>query len=503
MRKKLLVLALSSSLFSTAQAAQLTTYLTEWSGYSGPGDYPAYAFDGSYPNSYGNFTSVKNADMVAKAQKSDVLAFAFFQVWNQDLINQYAGQAKPSWLGVLHFDDLWGNLPSLNNKNSDQSMWSSLCAANGSGFADGTCSAVQMNGMTGKMQVFNYTTSDVGQMDNFGAFLKLNTEATKIISIGGANTLSNGSVSTKTFQTIFANQATFLTSLSAFITHLQGHGFTAKSGVDYDFEPPINADGSQIAPNAQTTQDYKNLYDLVVATRQKLGSDAYISVTITANEDYLDAINASVDGGWFKQIQSYASAVNIMTYDLHGPWSSSADPGAISHIMLKQPSNLQNAYAINYATQEVMTKVVGYGADPKKLQLGLASYGRGFGGVSAGSNAAVPGFDQGWNSAASLPSQYSNQQGMLPYKFVSNLESEQGYKPYNVVENNTVIASYLYSDSLQQLIGYMSPELLNTTCNYLKGQGLQGAILWSADTDAVDGDSSLISQYDQNCRDHQ
>jgi len=226
-------------------------------------------------------------------------------------------------------------------------------------------------------------------------------------------------------------------------------------------------------------------------------------VTITVNEAYLEAINNSVDGGWFKQIQSSVNAINLMTYDLHGPWSLSADPGAISHVMLKQPANLTHTYAVNYATNEVAAKVIAYGVDPAKLQVGLASYGRGFSGVDAGGNAANPGFDQVWTGAAALPSQYSNQSGMLPYKFVNDLVSS-GYTKYHVLDtDSSVIASYIYSPSLKQLVGYMSPELVDSTCAYIQSTGLQGAILWSADTDAsFDGSQgmSLISEYDKKCR---
>lgn len=505
MLKRLLPLVTAMLLCSSANAAKLTTYLTEWSGYGDSSSgYPAYPFDGSYPSAWNSTTVLSNSDMVDKVKVSDVVEFAFLQVWNQDLINQYKGSgAKAEWLGVLHFDDLWGDL--ANSNVSDYAMWTGLC---GSTLTSGTCAAVQMSGTTGQLQVFDYATADKGsnpgQMDNFGAFLKLATNSTarKVIAIGGANTLDNKSVSTQTFQTIFANQETFLNSLAAFMTGMQSHGLGATSGVDYDFEPPINADGGQKKPDATTTQDYLNLYNLVKATRAKLGDDAYVSVTITVNADYLDAINKSVAGGWFKQIQGSVNAINLMTYDLHGPWSLSDDPGAISHAMLKQPSNLTHNYTVNYATTEVTEKVLAYGVDPAKLQVGLASYGRGFAGVPAGSSANL-GFDQEWTGTAAFPTQYSNQSGMLPYKFVNDLV-KSGYSQYDVLDTDSqVIASYLYSPSLKQLVGYMSPILVDNTCAYIKSTGLQGAILWSADTDAsYDGSQgmSLISEYSTKCR---
>ena len=386
-------------------------------------------------------------------------------------------------------------------------MWSQFCKT---GFSPGTCSAVQLNGNTGKLQLFDYTTTaDIGQMNNFGAFLRLPmvTGGRKVISIGGANTLANNSVSTQTFQTIFSNQTAFLNSLSSFFktfNNNQGtYSITAPAGIDFDFEPPIDASGGQLSPDVNTSKDYQNLYNLIVATRSTLGADAYISVTLTSNQDYLKFIQESEAGGWFKQISSYVNAINIMTYDMHGAWSISSDPGALSHEMFSQPSLITKTPSINYGAQDVINTVLGYGATPNKIQLGIASYGRGFAGVPAGSNTQYPGFDQTWTGVSQFETKYSNQTGLLPYKFVHALLGAN-YQNYNVYDNsNNVIASYIYSPTAQQFVGYVSPELIDTLCTFEKNNDLGGAILWSMDTDASsDGTQgeSLVNHYNKVCK---
>ncbi len=106
------------------------------------------------------------------------------------------------------------------------------------------------------------------------------------------------------------------------------------------------------------------------------------SVTITVNKEYLEKINESVDGGWFKQIAPFVNSVNLMTYDLHGPWSQSSDPFTSVHAYLKQPdTNHKDEFAINYATDSITAQVLSYGMPKEKLQVGLAAYGRGFSGV--------------------------------------------------------------------------------------------------------------------------
>jgi chitinase len=500
--QKALIIFLFSVSYSALAAPHLTTYITEWAGYGGysAGEYPAYPVDGSYKSIYHDLTPISNPDMVKKVGQTDLLDYAFLQVWNPNSPQAPGITIPTNWAGHLHFDDLWANLPNANA--SDYAYWQSFCSNFLTDGSSPECSAIQRDG-SGKLQKFDYTKIDVGQMDNFGAFLKLSASTKKVVSIGGANTVTNKSVSTASYQAIFANQAVFLNSLSIWVTKL------GINGVDYDFEPPIDNNGGQLPPGPDTLTDYKNLFNLIKATRDKLGADAYISVTITVNEAYLDYINRSVDGGWFKQIAPYVSAINLMTYDLHGPWSLSADPGAISHVMLATPdkSILPNPekYAVNYAMSDVVAKVMQYGVDPSKLQVGLASYGRGFSGVVAGASQTYPGFGLPWSGASNFDTQYTNgQEGMLPYKFVKLLQEALGYKSYEIKDNNgQTIAAYIYNPTAQQLVGYESPNEVKSVCQFIKNTKLQGAILWSMDTDADDSSAegpSLMQEYNSDCR---
>lgn len=276
-------------------------------------------------------------------------------------------------------------------------------------------------------------------------------------------------------------------------------------GVDYDFEPPIDGNGSQIPPGPATTTDYQDLFNLIKATREKLGPDYYISVTITANEDYLEYINNSEQGGWFKGIAPYVNDINIMTYDLHGPWSLSSDPGAVSHTMLRNPSIMQKNYAINYGVEDVIDKVLGFGMPADKLQAGIASYGRGFAGVQSGMNSTFPGFDQAWTGPSIFDAKYTNENGFLPYKSIAAIVKDLGYTIYNIPsdDGSQTLGAYIYNGTAKQLVGYESPEEVQSLCSYMKQKKLAGAILWSMDTDANYNGSegpSLITTYNNSCK---
>ncbi|ARG99339.1 glycoside hydrolase family 18 protein [Legionella micdadei] len=498
--KSIMLSALAVLFFPIAANSSLTLYTTGWSMY---GDNP-YEYDGAYKNGqpYGQLKYVFNQDMVAQFNNAEVVAWSFMQVWNSKDPNQAQYQIPNAWDGLMHFSDLWGELPfeaswvSLPPESNDFLMF---CRAN-----EGACSSVQVNGNTGVKELFTYTDQKgVGQLNSFGAFINSNKYTSKrIIAIGGANTVSNKGISSYTFDAIFANQNKFLNQFKSWMGH-----FKNLKGVDYDFEPPINLQtGAQLPPDTKTLADYKRLYELVKASRQTLGAETYVSVTITVNKEYLEAINQSVEGGWFKQISQYADSVNLMTYDLHGPWSHDSDPYTSIHAYLRQPeTSRKDEFAITYATDSVTEQVLAYGMPKEKLQIGLAAYGRGFAGVEQGEDSEHPGFEQPWTGASQFAATYTNQAGMLPYKSVDRVIKELGYTRYLVhaldVENKSFITgAYLYNSSSKQFVGYQSPEVVKSVCEFVKKKGLKGAIMWSADTDLpVSNSNSLVAAYKRNC----
>ncbi len=480
--------------------ADLTLYTTSWSMY---GSTP-YEYDGAYKigEPYGKLKYVKNPEMLEQFNKADVVAWSFMQVWNSHDPNQAKYQVPSSWDGLMHFDDLWSELPLegdwISNLPPETKDFLNFCGQN-----EGSCSSIQMNGNTKEMELFNYTDQKgVGQLNSFGAFINSNKyKATRIIAIGGANTLENKSIGTYTFDAIFEHQDKFLNQFKAWMDH-----FKNLKGIDYDFEPPIDIQtGGQIAADGKTIADYKKLFELVKASRQKLGKEAYISVTITVNKTYIETIDASVEGGWFKEISTYADSVNLMTYDFHGPWSQSADPYTSVHAFLKQPeSSHKDEFEINYASDEISRLVLSYGMPSNKLQVGIAAYGRGYSNVMPGDNEMSPGFEQPWQGPSKFDDKYTNQDGLLPYKSIDKVVHDLNYKIYHVnadIDDHSIVSgSYIYSPDTKQFIGYQSPHVVKMICQYVKDHQLKGAIMWSADTDLpVSNPNSLISSYRTDC----
>ena len=499
--KNTCITAISAILLPLTTHAALTLYTTSWSMY---GKNP-YEYDGAYKNGqpYGQLSYVSNPQMVAQFNKADIVAWSFLQVWNNQDPEQAVYQIPADWNGLMHFDDLWAELPLegswISNLPPETNDFLAFCKEN-----SGACASVQMNGNTSKKELFNYTDQKgVGQLNSFGAFIQSNKyTAKRIIAVGGANTVANKGISTATFDAIFANQDKFLKQYTFWMNH-----FKNLKGIDYDFEPPIDLQtGAQLPPDPRTLSDYKKLFEMIKASRQTLGKDAYIAVTITVNKDYLTLINQSVENGWFKEISRYADTVNLMTYDLHGPWSQSSDPYTSIHAYLKQPdSSRKNEFTINYGTDEVTRQVLSYGVPKEKLQIGIAAYGRGYAGVEAGDSVDNPGFEQPWTGVSHFSPAYSEQDGMLPYNSVDKLTKELNYKPFEIKAmdeqgRSFITGSYLYNPQQKQFIGYQSPAAIQSLCEFVKEKQLKGAILWSADTDLpVSDPRSLVAVYTKNC----
>lgn len=491
---------LATTALSSFAKPNLTLYTTSWSMY---GKTP-YEYDGAYQNGqpYGQLRYVSNPEMVTQFNKADVVAWSFLQVWNSSNPDQQHYPIPASWDGLMHFDDLWAELPLegdwINPLPPETKDFLTFCKAN-----VGACSSVQLNGNSGQKELFHYTDQrGVGQLNSFGAFIHSNKyTAKRIIAVGGANTPANKGISTYTFDAIFKNQDKFLTQFKQWMQH-----FKNIEGIDYDFEPPMDMQtGGQLPADERTIADYNKLFQLIKASRAKLGEKAYISVTITVNKEYLEKINQSVDNGWFKQVSQYVDSINLMTYDLHGPWDKSADPYTSIHAWLKQPnSNHKDEFVVNYATDEITEQALSYGVPKNKLQIGIASYGRGFAGVEVGTDAEHPGFEQPWQKACVFNETYSPQDGLVPYNSINKIVNELGYKKYHVqveMDNQPVMSgAYIYSPEAKQFIGYQSPEVVKAVCNYVKNKQLQGAIMWSADTDLpVSNPDSLVASYRSGC----
>ncbi|KAI8615067.1 glycoside hydrolase superfamily [Chytriomyces sp. MP71] len=179
-----------------------------------------------------------------------------------------------------------------------------------------------------------------------------------VASIGGWTGSGN-------FSNIAASDVTrkaFASSVKAF---LDQNGF---DGVDIDWEYP---GGGGLPCNVVRPDDVTNFVALLQELRSQLGSDRLISIAASSNVNQY----AIGDKNYIKDISNAVSYINVMTYDLYGPWSPTSDFNA----PLRQPQSsdgLNEPLGSSNNVEYVMQSFTNSGVLFSKLTVGLPFYGR-------------------------------------------------------------------------------------------------------------------------------
>ncbi|KAF1914807.1 hypothetical protein BDU57DRAFT_549890 [Ampelomyces quisqualis] len=182
-------------------------------------------------------------------------------------------------------------------------------------------------------------------------FLALPDNVSKWIGIGGFEFSDPGpthhawSDMTSTQQ----NRKAFIDSLKQFLSIWKFRG------VDIDWEWPGHES------RGGNAQDGANQVELVKEMRQALGNDFGIGVVIPAQYDYMKNMDP-------KGLEAQVDWLTILTYDLHGAWDASI-PGLGPKI--KPHTDLKEI-------DESLKLIWSSNIDSKKINLGIANYGRGY-----------------------------------------------------------------------------------------------------------------------------
>ncbi|KAH7202713.1 glycoside hydrolase superfamily [Fusarium redolens] len=193
---------------------------------------------------------------------------------------------------------------------------------------------------------------DVKQMREFTDLSKGGKLKTWI-AIGGYD-MSNEKAPTHTtwsdMVSTKANRAAFIASVR---DYMDEYGFT---GVDLDWEYP-----GEPKRGGRKLADTRNLSMLLKEMRAAYGSKYGISLTLAPDYWYLRWFDA-------KAMEPYVDFFGFMAYDLHGSWDS--DVLTLGKIIRGQSDIREihnNTIPLWFA-----------GLDPKKINFGLAMYGRGY-----------------------------------------------------------------------------------------------------------------------------
>ncbi|KAL4713733.1 hypothetical protein ACJJTC_004264 [Scirpophaga incertulas] len=284
----------------------------------------------------------------------------------------------------------------------------------------------------------------------FSAIKERNPDIKRIFAVGGFNEGSEKysvMAANKTLRTNFINS-------------------TLQMVLDYD------VDGMELDwefPNARDTvhgeEDIDNFTQLLKELREAF--DEY-GLSLTAA---VSAVEASASQYYdVKGISQYLDYINVMTYDLHGPWDNVTGYNAALH---KGEGDEDEPKESLFTVDVAIDYWINSGAPPSKLLLGVPFYGHSFKLEDASkhglkSNTTGPG----------ISGPYTLTPGHVGYnEFCVMLQTED----WNVEHDHKARVPYAYKDL--DWVSFDDPHSIRLKAEYARKRNLAGVMLWSIETD--------------------
>jgi chitinase len=267
-----------------------------------------------------------------------------------------------------------------------------------------------------------------------------------LISVGGW-TLSD------TFSAVAADPKTRTHFAQSAVAFCKKYGF---DGVDIDWEYPGFAEHGG---RPQDKQNFTRLLAELHTAAKAQNPPLLVTIAAPAGPDHCR--NMEVD-----RIHPYLDWINLMTYDMHGPWGSDQDTVTNHQAALYPPAVGSPDLSVNNAVRYYLSQAV----PAHKLVIGMPLYGRVFAnasGLYTSYNGAGPGT--------------TAEMGIRFFNDIKHNLLGKDYKPY---WDNKAQASYLYSQSQKEFITYDDEATLRLKSQFIKQLNLGGAMVWELGLDS-------------------
>ncbi|KAF4778701.1 hypothetical protein HER10_EVM0009051 [Colletotrichum scovillei] len=254
-----------------------------------------------------------------------------------------------------------------------------------------------------------------------------------------------------------ANRAAFISSAREYMDE---YGFT---GIDLDWEYP-----GEPKRGGRKLEDTRNFAMLLREMRAAYGDKYGISLTLAPDYWYLRWFDA-------KAMEAFVDFFGFMAYDLHGFWDE--DVKTLGKIVRGQAD-----------IREIGNNTVPLwfdGLDPKKINFGLAMYGRGYTVSDKSCNGLLCSF-----SGPSKKGECTDSDGVMSLGEIKNLIKNKGLKPNYL--KDSLMKELTWDD---QWIGYDDEETFKDKKAWADGQCFGGTMIWSID---FQGSSTSAEPVEQN-----
>jgi chitinase len=245
------------------------------------------------------------------------------------------------------------------------------------------------------------------------------------------------------------------------------------NGVDLDWEYPVEGG---LEGNHNSSLDKQNFTLLLQKIRELLdlqsnidGNDYLLTVATTASSIYVENIEVEF-------IHQYLDWINLMSYDLHGPWGGESNAVTNFNSSLYAISDDPSPYPINedFNLDASVQLYIDLGVPREKLNAGLAFYGRSFAGVQDENNGLFA-------SYTGVPVIGTWEDGVFDYwDLDSNYINMNGYVSYWHSEGKV---PWLYNPSTQIMISYDDETSIAEKASYILAEDIGGVMFWEFSSD--------------------
>ncbi len=288
-----------------------------------------------------------------------------------------------------------------------------------------------------------YPEKDPENFQKLNNLKNTNPDLKILISVGGWNWSGQFSDTALTA----ASRTAFAESCVEFVVE---YGI---DGVDLDWEYPV---GGGLPTDSKRPEDKQNFTLLLKEIREKLDEQE-----LKDNKQYLLTIAGGASNYYLNNIEpdkikEYVDYINIMTYDLHGPWDSYTDFNA--PLYNKNGDSLQYKISVDSS----VNAWVNAGITKDKLVVGVPFYGYMYQ-VNKDGNGLMQEFSSGKSlSYSSIKSNYIN------YTYKKYYDSES-------------MVPWLYDGDT--FISYDDTQSIKAKAEYIKNNDLGGVMIWELSQD--------------------
>jgi chitinase len=246
-----------------------------------------------------------------------------------------------------------------------------------------------------------------------------------------------------------------------------GSGAGVFDGIDIDWEYPAVC-GNTCGPDVARPEDTHNFTLLLQEFRRQLDEvrpGLLLTIASSASPGTLAKLELN-------QIHHELDFINVMTYDFHGPWSSTTNFQSALFPTHEDPSR-----SLRISTHEAVQAYLRGGVPRQKLVVGVPFFGHGWKGV--------PNVNHGLYQSNTGAAPATWEAGTEDYKVLKTRLAQGEFIRYFHPKTKN---AWLYDAAGQVFWTYDDPETLSWKAEYVEERGLGGVMFWELSGDTAGGE---------------